>query len=133
MSHIVKVSLYFFASALVAIGFGLGASFAPGAVLPGLLVAAVVSVAAVFGGVTITMQTRARLGLMQTGRFVQYGAFWATGALALKVAGLLLGSVLVVSSAALASFVAMAICFTAATLDRPDPEGPHLAARPHAQ
>jgi len=116
MSHFIKVTLYFFASALVAIGFGLGASFTPGSFLPGLLVALAVSLAAVFGGVFLTMQARARFSLMQTGRFVQYASFWATGALALKIAALLFSSVLVVPSAALASFVALVVCFTSATL-----------------
>jgi hypothetical protein len=118
MSHFFKVTLYFFAASLVAASFGLGASFTAftlGAHITGALVSLAVSAAAVFGGVFITQQSRARFNLMQTGRLVQYGSFWLTGALAFKVAGLVLGSFLVVSNAALASLVATVICFTAAT------------------
>jgi hypothetical protein len=116
MSHLIKVTLYFFASALVAIGFGLGASFTAGAFLPGLLVALAVSLAAVLGGVFLTVQARSIFSLVQTGRVVQYGSFWAAGAVALKVAALIFSSVLVVPNAALASLVALAFCFTSATL-----------------
>ena len=116
MSHFIKDVLYFTASALVAIGFGLGASFAPGAFLPGLLVALAVALAAVFGGVLLTVTTRALFSLAQTGRVVQYASFWAAGAVSLKLAAVLFSSVLFVSSASLASLVALIVCFTSATL-----------------
>jgi len=116
MSHLIKVILYFFGSALVALLFGLGAHFTAGSLLPGIVVAALVSVAAVAGGVFLTVQARAIFSLMQTGRFVQYGSFWLAGAVALKIAALLFSSVLVVTSASLASFVALVVCFTTATL-----------------
>lgn len=116
MSHLIKVILYFFASSLIALGLGLGAHIAAGSLLPGVLIAALVSTAAVAGGVFVTVQARSIFNLVQTGRFIQYASFWASGAIALKIAGLLFSSVLVVSSASTAAFVAMAICFTAATL-----------------
>ncbi|MBU6452446.1 MAG: hypothetical protein KGS72_11745 [Cyanobacteria bacterium REEB67] len=115
MSHFVKVALYFFASALVTLGFGIGAGFASGALFGGILVSALVSAAAVAGGVFLTVQARSLFNLMQTGRFIQYGSFWLSGLVALKVAALLFSSVLVVTNGALASLVATAICFTAAT------------------
>jgi hypothetical protein len=116
MSHFVKVALYFFASALVTLGFGIGASLASGALFSGALVAALVSAAAVAGGVFLTVQARSLFTLMQTGRLIQYGSFWLSGLVALKIAALLFSSVLVVTNGAVASLVATAICFTAATL-----------------
>jgi len=115
MSHLIKVILYFFGSALVALFFGLGAHFTAGNLLPGVVVALLVSVAAVAGGVFLTVQARSIFSLMQTGRFVQYASFWLSGVVALKIAALLFSSVLVVSSASLASFVALVVCFSAAT------------------
>jgi len=116
MSYLIKVILYFFASTLVAVGFGLGASFGTGYLIPGLVVALLVAASAVAGGVALTVAARSVFKLAQTGRFVQYASFWAAGALALKVASALFGTVLVVSNAPLTAFVALVVCFTAATL-----------------
>jgi hypothetical protein len=116
MSHFVKTTLYFFAATLITLGFGLGASFSAGMILPGLLVSLLVAAPATFSAVFLTMKARSSFSLMQTGRFVQYASFWATGAIALKIVSLIFASVIVVSNLALASFSAMAICMISATL-----------------
>ena len=116
MSHALKVLLFFFASTLVTVGLGLGASFTAGHLWLGLLLTLFVSVGAIAAGALLCLGFGIFFRLASIGRILQYFSFWFAGVWALVAAGSLFKTVMVVSNAPLASFVALAVCFISATL-----------------
>lgn len=117
MKHLRNMFLLFFGAAIVTMLTGLGAS-APG-LLTGGLAAALVAAGTLAGGVGLTIWARSAFGLIQTGRFLQWGSFWLSAAVSFKLTALILGVFGVaiwLPSLLLASLSTFGICFAVAML-----------------
>ncbi|MBX3151940.1 hypothetical protein KF728_17415 [Candidatus Obscuribacterales bacterium] len=111
--HFLMMNGYFIAAAAITLLLGVGVS--AGSLLTGIMAAAIIGVTGMFFGLGVTIALRAVLGLMQTGRVVQYLCFILGSWLGVGLASLLIGSLSVTSGfgAALATF---SLAFGAATL-----------------
>jgi hypothetical protein len=107
--------LYFLVATGLVFGFGIGTSVT-GSWLLAALSAAVVAGFAVLGGIFGTMQMRQRLGLMQTGRLVQWASFAFAAFVGLELVGFLLGGTLSVFNPFCSAAAIFAIAFVPALL-----------------
>jgi len=112
-SHFYKMIGYF--SGASALALLLGVFISAGGFLPGLVSAVIIGAVALVFGLGSTIALRAVLGLMQTGRIIQYLCFIAGTWLGIGAASLVVSS-LVVTSGFWASLLIFAVAFGAATL-----------------
>jgi hypothetical protein len=92
MTHLRNMYLWFFGATLVTFFLGIGTTVTGSWILAGIA-AALVAGFAVLGGIFGTMQMRQRLGLMQTGRLLQWASFTVCAYVGLLLCGLVLGPV----------------------------------------
>jgi Na+/melibiose symporter-like transporter len=111
-AHLRNMFLYFILGTLSVLVFGIGLT--PGDNWAMLVLSLVlVPASTIVLAITATMQLRQRLSLMQTGRFIQWGAFYLSALLALWLFSL--AGAITLSNGWLAALVLFAISFGAAT------------------
>lgn len=114
-NHLRNMFAYFAVATAVVIGLGVGTTITGSWLIAFPAVLAIAAFTA-FGGITITMQLRQRLNLVQTGRVVQYASFIASAFLALTLCGWLLGSTFAVANALCTASALFVAAFAPATI-----------------
>lgn len=115
MTHLRNMYLYFLVATGLVFGFGVGTSVTGSWLLAAPAVATVAGFA-VLGGIFGTMQMRQRLGLMQTGRLVQWASFTLAAFAGLHLVGFFLGGTLTVFNPLCSAAAIFAIAFVPAVL-----------------